>query len=100
MKIKHLIHHLHTPWAVLIGATIGILIGLYNPTLTHYISPFGYMYLTLLQLCVLPVLISAVVVCIYRLVSYEHLSDYLTRMLTVFSQVLLLLQLLVWEFLL
>jgi len=75
---------LHTPWAILIGAFIGVLVGLYNKDFAELISPIGEIYLTLLQLCVLPILISAIVVCIVRLLGSHEISQYLSKMGLVF----------------
>ncbi|MGM0519482.1 MAG: dicarboxylate/amino acid:cation symporter [Campylobacterota bacterium] len=76
---------LRTPYAILIGVTIGIIIGLTNKDISMFISPIGEIYLTILQLCVFPILISAVTVCIFRLLSTHDLSKYLSKMTLTFS---------------
>lgn len=80
-----LIRHFNTPWMIFLGAALGIFIGLYEKELASMIAPVGNIYLTLLQLCVLPILVSAVVVCIYRLLSSDQISEYLSRMGIVFA---------------
>ncbi len=75
---------LHSPWAISLGALLGIAIGALNHDLAHTISPVGDIYLALLQLCVFPILVSAVSVCIFRLLSSDHLSAYLSKMSAVY----------------
>ena len=49
------------PLLVLLGGTIGVLIGLFSPTLTKFIAPVGDVYIRLMEVVVLPYLISSLV---------------------------------------
>jgi proton glutamate symport protein len=75
---------LHTPYAILIGASLGIIIGLLSKDISLMIAPIGDVYLAVLQLCVLPILISAVTVCIFKLLESHDISKYLVKMTWVF----------------
>lgn len=50
-----------SPWAAMLGLAFGGIIGFEFPTLTQLISPFGELYIALLQMCVLPLIISALI---------------------------------------
>lgn len=52
---------LKNPFVVTASIVIGALIGLKFPTLTTILAPFGDMYLHLLQMVVIPILISSIV---------------------------------------
>lgn len=56
-----------SPWAVLAGMVAGLLIGLSGDELIDRIYPIGRMYLAFLQMCVLPIMVSAVVASLARL---------------------------------
>ncbi|MEP3278332.1 MAG: cation:dicarboxylase symporter family transporter [Stappiaceae bacterium] len=51
----------HLPMFVLFGGITGVLIGLYSPLLTEIIAPAGSIYIRLMEVVVLPYLISSLV---------------------------------------
>ncbi|TMV04197.1 cation:dicarboxylase symporter family transporter [Ruegeria sediminis] len=51
----------YLPLLVLIGATIGILIGWYSPFLTSVIAPAGEIYIRLMEVIVLPYLMASLI---------------------------------------
>lgn len=50
-----------SPWLIFIGVFSGALIGIFNAELAHKLMPFGNLYLKLLQMLVLPLLVTAVI---------------------------------------
>lgn len=73
-----------SPWAIFISMIIGILIGVYQKNHAALIAPFGKIYLSLLQMCILPILISAVASSLGGLVNSRKTKDSIKRMLLVF----------------
>lgn len=55
------------PLAVLIGAGAGVAIGIYSPPLTGLIAPLGTIYVRLMEVVVLPYLVSTLVLGLGRL---------------------------------
>ena len=50
-----------SPWAGIFGLLVGAVIGFTSKELSDTIAPFGDIYIALLQMCVLPLIMSAVV---------------------------------------
>ena len=72
---KSIIQLLLSPWAILAGIAAGVLIGLYQPSLAAKLAPTGEMYLSLLQMCVLPIMMTAIISSIAPLFA-EHEAKY------------------------
>lgn len=90
IKSKRYLNILLSPWMILSGILIGILIGATDKTLAARIAPFGDIYLSLLQMCILPIMISAIVSSIGRLLTTGMTSSYIRRLLLVFMTGLIL----------
>lgn len=75
---------LRSIWAVLIGAFVGIYIGLEKKEYVNLVSPLGEIYLDILEMCVLPILLSAITVSISRLMVDHGGSDYIKKILLTF----------------
>jgi len=73
------------PKAIFVSATIGILIGIYAKNLAIYLAPIGKMYLAFLQMCVIPVLISAVTSSLANLIRSRGITKSLFQMALVFT---------------
>lgn len=67
MKIKRLLNFLLNPWVIFAGIVLGGLLGWYSPTVASYIAPLGSLYSSLLQMCVIPILLTAVISSLSRL---------------------------------
>lgn len=50
-----------SPWLIFIGVFLGAIIGIVDTPLAHKLMPFGLLYLRLLQMLVLPMLVTAVI---------------------------------------
>lgn len=68
--------------------TIGVLLGAYNKDLAALLAPYGKIYLSFLQMCILPVLLSAVGSSLGGLMKSKDTTGSLKRMAVVFAIVL------------
>lgn len=84
-KAKSKLNLLLSPWAILAGIVCGVVIGLYFPGLTAKITPWGKIYLSLLEMCVLPIMITAVVSSLGHLFMTKQASGFLLKLAKVFS---------------
>ncbi|WP_306548804.1 dicarboxylate/amino acid:cation symporter [Desulfobulbus sp.] len=76
---------LRSSWSILFGVGAGIVLGMVNPKLSVQIAPIGDLYLTLLTMCVIPIMITAVVSSFGRLLSSPEAAKYLKRIGVVFT---------------
>ncbi len=74
-----------SPWAIFISMAIGILIGAYQKELSGTIAPFGKIYLSLLQMCILPVLLCAVASSLGKLVKSNEAKGSIKKMVIIFT---------------
>lgn len=77
---KYLTH----PITLIVSLIIGITIGLSSPLLAHWIAPMGEIYLSLLKMCVLPIVLFSITLRIGQLVSQKDTSQYLQKIFFVF----------------
>jgi len=73
-----------SPWAVLVGMITGIVIGINFKGLVPYLQPIGEIYLTILKMCVIPILAAAIITSIGKLFKSEESDRYLKKIITVF----------------
>ncbi|MBR9973313.1 dicarboxylate/amino acid:cation symporter [Magnetospirillum sulfuroxidans] len=62
-----LLRWLTSPWAVLGGLSAGAVLGILVPAAGAALAPFGELYLSLMQMCVLPIIVTAISTSIARL---------------------------------
>jgi len=74
-----------SPWVILASIITGISTGLFLPGTAGYLSPVGEIYLKLLQMCVLPVMITAVVTSLGNVLQKGDAAIYLKRLVIVFA---------------
>lgn len=74
-----------SPWTILVSMAAGILIGVLSESTTAMIAPFGNIYLSLLQMCILPILLSAVASSLGGLVRSKRTKGSLKQMMAVFA---------------
>jgi proton glutamate symport protein len=79
-----------SPWAILAGMAGGVLIGTFNKELAEIIAPGGELFLKLLQMCIIPIMITAVSSSLARLFLSKKASRYIGRIVIVFLLGLLL----------
>jgi Na+/H+-dicarboxylate symporter len=64
---KRLSKILLSPWMALTAIVSGFVFGVYQPNIAGKIAPFGDIYLALLQMCVLPLILSAIITSFYSM---------------------------------
>jgi len=72
------------PVAVLTGIAAGVAVGIYDKPLAAQLSKPGDIYLGLLQMCVLPLMISAIILSVGRLLHAPQAGRYVSRLFVVF----------------
>jgi len=73
-----------SPWTILVSISIGIAIGVYSKSAAAAIAPFGNIYLSLLQMCILPILLSAVASSLGGLVKSKKTKGSIKHIMVVF----------------
>jgi proton glutamate symport protein len=81
---------LRSGWAVLIGIGIGTYIGFVEPQYVSVVEPLGQLYLNILQMCILPILLTAISLSIGRLIKQTGNKPFLSRLVITFILSLLL----------
>lgn len=71
------------PLVILLSIIAGVLIGLHAKTVAHMLAPAGELYLFFIQMTVYPILVSAIVSGLARLVQARSAGANLRRMLLV-----------------
>jgi proton glutamate symport protein len=75
---------LKSGWAVLIGAGTGAYIGFIEPQYISVVEPLGNLYLSILQMCILPILLTAISLSIGRLIKQTDNKQFLSRLVITF----------------
>lgn len=66
------LHWLTNPWSPVAGLVAGAALGSWQPAIGIALAPAGETYLALMQMCVLPIIISAVTASIARLMRGDN----------------------------
>ena len=74
-----------SPWSVFGGIALGCIIGIKFTGLARHLVPFGEIFLALVQMCVIPILITAVVSSLARLITTGVTSRYIARLAIIFA---------------
>lgn len=82
--LKQLRLIVRSPWMLMTALTLGIIVGIQAPDAALKVAPLGKLYLSLLKMCVLPILISGIVLSVARLMSQTDAASYVKRILTIF----------------
>lgn len=85
--------HLKSVWAILIGIAAGSLLGFLSPDVARSISIYGELYLTFLKMCVIPIMITALIPSLARLLQAREAARFIRRIALVFAASLLLVSL-------
>lgn len=81
---KKFFSFLLSPWAIISGLIAGIVLGSFFPELSDQMSPIGKIYLSLLKMCIIPIMVSAIISSITKLFSSGASSRLLARIIIVF----------------
>lgn len=82
--------HFKSGKLVFVAAAIGAYIGFYQPEYIKYVEPFGNLYISILQMCILPILMSAISLSIGKLIKQTDQKGFLNRLVITFILSLLL----------
>lgn len=81
---------LRSPWTILASAGLGLYVGTAHPAIAVFTAPIGDLYLSLLKMCVFPILLSAITASIGRLMGSADAKRHVRRIALVFPLGLLL----------
>ncbi|MCZ6873656.1 MAG: cation:dicarboxylase symporter family transporter [bacterium] len=81
---------LGSPMGIVAGIAIGFFIGFYIKPVAQVLSPFGQIYVSLLMMCVIPIVITSMTSGVARLVRTAEIRDHLWRLTVCFLAGLLL----------
>lgn len=81
---------LKRPSIALVAMVIGAIIGIYYKELSQLIAPFGELYLSFLKMLVIPIMVTAVITSMGKLLASREAAHYLKRMLVTFLMFFLL----------
>lgn len=83
MKLKKF-DFLLSPWSIILGMVSGIIIGIYFKPLAIWLKPVGQIYVSILKMCIIPIMASAILVSLSKLLKSEETSRYLNKIIIVF----------------
>lgn len=75
---------MHSTYVILIALTGGILTGIYLPSIVPPLKAFGTIYVSLLKMCVIPIIMGSVSVSLARLFRSNLAKSFLLRMTMLF----------------
>ncbi len=81
---------LGSPWSIVAGIAGGAFIGVYLQPLAQILVPFGHIYISLLMMCVIPIVVTSITSGVARLVRTSEIRDHIWRLVTYFWVGLLL----------
>ncbi len=82
--MKDKLAFLLSPGSVLLGMVTGIIIGIYFREMVPYLEPVGKIYISILQMCVIPILAAAIITSIGKLFKSEDANHYIRKIIIVF----------------
>lgn len=89
-SIKNRLQWLLSPWFLIACLAAGVLLGVYLPNTAERAAPAGDLYLRLLQMCVLPIMVTAIISSVARLMSSGMSGRMLGRIIMIFCAGLML----------
>ncbi len=84
-RAAKVLQFLRNPWVNLAAVVIGIFMGVYFTQTTQFLAPFGRLYIALLQMCVLPIITTAITVSVGKLFLSGKSRHYIGKLIIVFS---------------
>lgn len=76
---------LRNPWINLGAIGVGIALSGTGKLVSHFLAPLGHLYLAMLQMCVLPIITTAVIVSVGKLFLSGKSHQYVGRLVVVFT---------------
>src|SRR3989338_9784375 len=81
--IKKTYPYLRSPWAIAIALVLGIIVGLFFHDTAKLMGPWGEIYLRFLEMCIIPIVISAVISSIGKLLKTKNASKYFKKLVSI-----------------
>ena len=72
------------PWVILLSLTFGVLLGTYFPVFSVNIAFIGNIYLSLLQMCIIPLVVTAIASSFTKLMHSNVEGNLVRRMILIF----------------
>ena len=79
---------LKNPFIIILSIIVGIIVGIYFKEFALKIKIFGKIYLSLIKMCVIPILITAIISSVAQLFRSEDAKKYIKKILIVFLSLL------------
>jgi len=73
-----------SPYALGLSAVIGVTLGLTLPNVARALQPIGKGYLDLLRLCVLPIVLTAIIISACKITKLPNAGGFVSKMICVF----------------
>lgn len=87
---RRLINVMASPYLIIIGLILGLYIGAFHKNLGKVLEPFGQIYLSALQMTIIPLIFVSVATSIANLLSSHHAKEFLKQIVRVFIPLLIL----------
>ncbi len=87
--MQKFINFLHNPLAILLGIFFAVIIAIFFKPLIPFISPLGDFYVSLLQMMVIPIIISAIFLSVGKLIKNKSANYYFKKIIITFTLVLI-----------
>lgn len=84
-KKKSVLKLLRNPWINLAAIGVGVALSSQTKLVTYLLAPLGQLYLAMLQMCVLPIITTAVIVSVGKLFLSGKSHQYVGRLVMVFT---------------
>lgn len=81
---KSRLRYLKNPWVNLLAVGVGVFLGAKFPEKVTIFGPFGHIYLAMLQMCVLPIIISAIISSVCKLFKSSLSQRFVLNVIIVF----------------
>lgn len=89
-KFKKITAAFKSPWLIFAGMLAGVLLGLFNEELALKLTPLGDIFIAFLSMCVIPIMATAIITSVGRLLSSKEAGVYLKRIVLIFFASLLI----------
>lgn len=91
MKMKasnRIFDFLSHPFVIMLGIVIGFIIGIYFKNIAVAIAPLGKMYLAFLNMCILPIIITAIISGLARVIRISEIGKRFSKIIVSFIAML------------
>ena len=80
----------HNPFTIISSLILGMGVGLYLPDIGVAVAPYGDIYMSLLEMSLIPIIITAIALSISRLMSFKHEEMHAGKIIAVLILMMLL----------